>query len=93
MISNTHYTGTGQMSDNNVVDIKGKKIDETNIDGNFLHKIFDDEFTKTVSDRWLIKTLDVLAESGIDTDNEDFNHDLSIIVQLMDTLIYRHKNK
>jgi len=81
------------MSDDNVVSIKGNKINKGELDEIFLHKIFDDEFTKTVSDRWLFKTLNVLAESGIDTENEDFNHDLSIIVQLMDTLIYRHKNQ
>ena len=88
-----HYTGTGQMSDDNIVSIKGNKINKGELDEIFLHKIFDDEFTKIVSDRWLFKTLNVLAENGIDTENEDFNHDLSIIVQLMDTLIYRHKNQ
>lgn len=93
MIFNTHCIGIGQMSDDNVVSIKGNKINKGELDEIFLHKIFDDEFTKTVSDRWLFKTLNVLAESGIDTENEDFNHDLSIIVQLMDTLIYRHKNQ
>ena len=99
MIFNTHYTEIGLMSDN-IIDFDGKKAEKTPlkeiIETDFHGKgddIFNDETTRVISEVWLWDTLALLDEHGIDTTNNDFNHDLTIILQLVDTLIYRYKDK
>ena len=99
MIFNTHYTEIGLMSDN-IIDFEGKKAEKTPlkeiIETDFHGKgddIFNDETTRVISEVWLWDTLALLDEHGIDTTNNDFNHDLTIILQLVDTLIYRYKDK
>ena len=99
MIFNTHYTEIGLMSDN-IIDFEGKKAEKTPlkeiIETDFHGKgddIFNDETTRVISEVWLWDTLALLDEHGIDTTNDDLNHDLTIILQLVDTLIYRYKDK
>ena len=85
------------MSDN-IIDFEGKKAEkipleeiiETDFRGD---DIFNDETTRVISEVWLWDTLALLDEHGIDTTNDDLNHDLTIILQLVDTLIYRYKDK
>ena len=97
-IYNTHYTEIGLMSDDNIIDFEGKKAEkipleeiiETDFRGD---DIFNDETTRVISEVWLWDTLALLDEHGIDTTNDDLNHDLTIILQLVDTLIYRYKDK
>ena len=76
------------MSDN-IIDFEGKKAEKTTLDDD----IFNDKTTRDISETWLCDTLGLLDENGIDTTNEDLNHDLTIILQLVDTLIYRYKDK
>ncbi len=86
------------MSDDNIIDFEGKKAEkipleeiiETDFRGD---DIFNDETTRVISEVWLWDTLALLDEHGIDTTNDDLNHDLTIILQLVDTLIYRYKDK
>ena len=99
-IYNTHYSEIGLMSDDNVIDFEGKKAEKTPleeiIETDFHGKgddIFNDETTRVISEVWLWDTLALLDEHGIDTTNNDLNHDLTIILQLIDTLIYRYKDK
>ena len=97
IIYNTHYTEIGLMSDN-IIDFEGKKAEkiplEEIIPSDFRgDDIFNDETTRVISEVWLWDTLALLDEHGIDTTNNDLNHDLTIILQLVDTLIYRYKDK
>ena len=97
MIYNMHYTEIGLMSDN-IIDFEGKKAEkiplEEIIPSDFRgDDIFNDETTRVISEVWLWDTLALLDEHGIDTTNNDLNHDLTIILQLVDTLIYRYKDK
>ena len=96
-IYNTHYTEIGLMSDN-IIDFEGKKAEKIPlkeiIPSDFRgDDIFNDETTRVISEVWLWDTLALLDEHGIDTTNDDLNHDLTIILQLVDTLIYRYKDK
>ena len=68
------------------------KIIETDFHGKG-DDIFNDETTRVISEVWLWDTLALLDEHGIDTTNNDLNHDLTIILQLIDSLIYRYKDK
>ena len=85
------------MSDN-IIDFEEKKLNkirlEEIIENDFRgDDIFNDETTREISETWLWDTLALLDEHGIDTTNNDLNHDLTIILQLVDTLIYRYKDK
>ena len=96
-IFNTHYTEIGLMSDN-IIDFEEKKLNkirlEEIIENDFRgDDIFNDETTREISETWLWDTLALLDEHGIDTTNNDLSHDLTIILQLVDTLIYRYKDK
>ena len=96
-IFNTHYSEIGLMSDN-IIDFEGKKAEKIPlteiIPSDFRgDDIFNDETTRVISEVWLWDTLALLDEHGIDTTNDDLNHDLTIILQLVDTLIYRYKDK
>ena len=96
-IFNTHYSEIGLMSDN-IIDFEGKKAEKIPlteiIPSDFRgDDIFNDETTREISEVWLWDTLALLDEHGIDTTNDDLNHDLTIILQLVDTLIYRYKDK
>ena len=96
-IFNTHYSEIGLMSDN-IIDFEGKKAEKIPlkeiIPSDFRgDDIFNDEITREISEVWLWDTLALLDEHGIDTTNNDLNHDLTIILQLVDTLIYRYKDK
>ena len=96
-IYNTHYTEIGLMSDN-IIDFEGKKAEKIPLKeimpSDFRgDDIFNDETTRVISEVWLWDTLALLDEHGIDTTNDDLNHDLTIILQLVDTLIYRYKDK
>ena len=96
-IFNTHYSEIGLMSDN-IIDFEGKKAEKIPLKeimpSDFRgDDIFNDETTRVISEVWLWDTLALLDEHGIDTTNDDLNHDLTIILQLVDTLIYRYKDK
>jgi len=85
------------MSDN-IIDFEERKLNkiplEEIIESDFRgDDIFNDETTREISETWLWDTLALLDEHGIDTTNNDLNHDLTIILQLVDTLIYRYKDK
>ena len=85
------------MSDN-IIDFEEKKLNkirlEEIIENDFRgDDIFNDETTREISETWLWDTLALLDEHGIDTTNNDLSHDLTIILQLVDTLIYRYKDK
>jgi hypothetical protein len=82
----------------NIIDFEGKKAEKTPLEeimpSDFRgDDIFNDETTREISEVWLWDTLALLDEHGIDTTNDDLNHDLTIILQLVDTLIYRYKDK